>query len=48
MADLINFIDNDFALIFLMGFSAGFIVCGFTFAIRAAVKIATRIFKGRG
>lgn len=48
MAALIDLIESDFPEIFLLGFSAGFILCSAIYGIRAAVAIATKIFKGRG
>lgn len=48
MAALTDLIEADFPQIFLLGFSAGFLVCSAIYGIRAAVAIATKIFKGRG
>lgn len=48
MAALIDFIQSDFPEIFLVGFAAGFIICSVIYAVRAAVSITSRIFKGRG
>lgn len=48
MASLIDFINSDFSVVALLGFSAGFLICSFIFAIRAAVNLAVKIFKGRG
>lgn len=47
MASLSDFIANDFAEIFLLGFSAGALLAGTIAAIRAAVKIAIRVMRGR-
>lgn len=48
MGSMIDFITSDFSIIFLMGFSAGALICAFIYSIRAAVHIAVKVFKGRG
>jgi len=48
MAALTDLVQSDFPEIFLLGFSAGFIVCAGIYGIRAVVAIAIKIFKGRG
>lgn len=47
MASLSDFIANDLAEVFLLGFSAGALLAGFVAGIRAAVKIAIRVMCGR-
>ena len=47
MAALSDFIANDLAEVFLLGFSAGALLAGMVVGIRAAVKIAIRIMRGR-
>lgn len=48
MASIADFINQDFPAVFLMGFSAGVVVAGISVAIRAVVKIAVRVIRGRG
>lgn len=48
MASLIDFIQEDFSVVALLGFSAGFLICAFVYGIRAVVNVAVRIIKGRG
>ena len=48
MAALTDLIQTEFPELFFLGFSAGFLVCSAIYGIRAAVAIATKIFKGRG
>lgn len=47
MANLTDFISDDFASVFLMGFAAGFILMATIYLVRAVVKIAIRIMRGR-